>query len=368
MRSPPSIVLVLALSACGGPPPVETAAPPVPEPAPPAVETDAGEDAAEDLEAVVEPASHDAFFEITDAPILERLSTLPVTHIERGSGGRSLAFHLTLEDGTEGYFKPAQTFSGAHYYAEIASYHLDRELGLGRTPPTVGRRLAWAPLRAVASGDARVDEALVDADHTVCGSFAWWVPERLVALRLGHGWERWVRFDPPLAITPFQRAREYAAQAAGTISLDVLRDDAAPVIEAGEPDSDDRAAELSDLVLFDYLTHNIDRWGGDYTNVRTRGAGGALVFLDNAAGFIAGHARFGFMDTRLHSVQRFRRSTIEAIRGLSMERFRARVEGDACAPLLEERLYAHLEERRVELLAHVDRMIAAHGEAAVLAW
>ncbi len=217
----------------------------------------------------------------------------------------------------------------------------------------------------MAAGDARVTEAVVDADQTVCGSFSWWVPERLVALRLGRGWERWVRFDAPLAITPFQRAREYAAQAGGTLPLDL--GDASPAA-AAEPDTDGRAAELSDLVLFDYLTHNIDRWGGDYTNVRTRGPGGALVFLDNAAGFIVGQARFGFMDTRLHSVQRFRRSTIDAIRALSIEHFRARVEADVCAPLLDERLYAHLEERRTELLAHVDRLIASRGEEAVLAW
>jgi hypothetical protein len=366
VRTALSIALVLSLAAC------DTAAAPaapaelsVPSAAPSVVIDDVAEDAAVEVDAETAPAG-DAFFEIPDAPIVARLSTSPVAHIERGSGGRSLAFHLTLEDGTEGYFKPAQTFSGAHFYAEIASYHLDRELGFGRTPPTVGRRLAWAPLRAVASGDARVSEAIVDDDQTVCGSFSWWVPERLVALRLGHGWERWVRFDPPLAITPFQRAREYAAQAAGTI--DVLGGDRDAEASAGEPDTEDRAAELSDLVLFDYLTHNIDRWGGDYTNVRTRGPGGALVFLDNAAGFISGHARFGFMDTRLHSVQRFRRSTVDAIRGFSMERYRARVEADACAPVLDDRLYAHLEERRVELLAHVDRMIAEHGEAATLAW
>ena len=53
-------------------------------------------------------------------------------------------------------------------------------------------------------------------------------------------------------------------------------------------DRADRGAELSDLVLFDYLIHNIDRWGGGFTNVRTRGEGGPLVFLDNAGGFGAG--------------------------------------------------------------------------------
>ena len=41
----------------------------------------------------------------------------------------------------------------------------------------------------------------------------------------------------------------------------------------------------TDVVVFDYLTANTDRWGGDNANVLTRGRGGPLVFLDNGAGF-----------------------------------------------------------------------------------
>lgn len=308
--------------------------------------------------------SSDAFLGAPDAPLLEVLSAAEITQVERGSGGRSLAFRLTFEGGARGYFKPPQTFSGSHFYAEIASYHLDRMLGLGRVPPTIGRRLSWQPLREVAAGDARVSEAIVDRDH-VCGSLSYWVPERLVPIQLGIGWESWVRFAPAPLVTPFQRARVYASQASGELSLAEI-----PVAQraASAPDTDDRAAELSDLVLFDYLTENIDRWGGDYTNVRTRGPGGALVFLDNAAGFIESpRASPGFMDARLHAVQRFRASTVDAIRAFSIEAYRARVEADACAPILTDRLYAQLEERRATLLAHVDRTIAEHGPSA-LAW
>ncbi len=306
----------------------------------------------------------DAFLGTMDAPILDVLASSAITRVERGSGGRSLAFRLTFADGSRGYFKPPQTFSGSHFYAEIASYQLDRMLGLGRVPPTIGRRLSWGPLREAAVGDARVEEAIVDGDH-VCGSLSYWIPERLVPIQLGLGWESWVRFAPAPAVSPFQRARVYAAQARGTLQ----RPEAAETHRAADaPDAGDRAAELSDLVLFDYLTENIDRWGGEYTNVRTRGVGGPLVYLDNAAGFIESpHASPGFMDTRLHTVQRFRRSTVEAIRALSVEAYRARVETDACAPILSDRLYAQLEERRTTLLAHVDRMIAEHGESA-LAW
>jgi hypothetical protein len=355
------VVLSIVLVACGraAPPsaPAAETAPPVSRVVEP-IAVDAGETSDDDAATAIS----DAFLGVPDAPRLEVLARGEITRVERGSGGRSLAFRLTFEDGSRGYFKPPQTFSGSHFYAEIASYHLDRMLGLGRVPPTIGRRLAWQPLRDVAAGDARVDEALVDRDH-VCGSLSYWVPERLVPIQLGLGWEAWVRFAPAPAISPFQRARVYAALAAGSEGgpepTETRR-------AADVPDTEARAAELSDLVLFDYLTENIDRWGGDYTNVRTRGPGGELVFLDNAAGFITSHdASPGFMDARLHAVQRFRRSTVDAIRALDVEAYRARVEADACAPILNDRLYAQLEERRTTLLAHVDRMIAEHGDAAL---
>lgn len=318
-------------------------------------------------DASAEPArASDAFLGTPDAPILEVLGRGEVTRIERGSGGRSLAFRLTFADGSRGYFKPEQTFSGSHFYAEIAAYHLDRALGLGRVPPTIGRRMAWAPLRQAAGGDARAGEAIVH-DGEVCGSLSYWVPEPLVALRVGMGWEAWARFAPAPLISPFQRARRYVALASGQTPIADADGDTPRA--AATPDTAERAAELSDLVLFDYLTENIDRWGGDYTNVRTRGAGGPLVFLDNAAGFIRSpEASPGFMDTRLHTIQRFRRGTVEAIRALAIDSLRARIEADACAPILSDALYAQLETRRATLLAHVDRMIAQHGEDTVLAW
>jgi len=356
-------LLALTLLGCGSsaapatPPVSADAIAPVAITAPVAI--DAGE---------VEPDAavivQDAFLGAADAPILEVLARSEITRIERGSGGRSLAFRLTFQDGSRGYFKPPQTFSGSHFYAEIAAYHLDRALGLGRVPPTIGRRIAWEGLAAMAAGDARVSEAIVDRDH-VCGSLSYWVPERLVPIQLGLGWESWARFGPAPLVSPFQRARVYASQAAGETPISDVSD----LRQASAtPDTDDRAAELSDMVLFDYLTENIDRWGGDYTNVRTRGPGGALVFLDNAAGFIdAGQVSPSFMDARLHAIQRFRRSTVEAIRSFSIESYHARVEADVCAPILTDRMYAQLEERRATLLAHVDRMLAEHGESA-LAW
>jgi hypothetical protein len=365
----------VGITAVGCDAPVETSAGDVPAPAHQPEPTDAGVDArAPDpeppaAEQTTARARVDRFFEEDDAPRLEVLRHAEITRIERGTGGRSVAFRLTFADGSRGYFKPEQTFSGTSFEAEVAAYHVDRLLDLGRVPPTVARALPWGRLDAVLAGDPRGAELIVQPDGTVRGSLSFWVEERLVPLELGVGFERWFRVEPAPYLTPFQRARVYVAQAAGTEPIvPPVGEDGAPLPLAGEPDRPDRGAELSDLVLFDYLIHNIDRWGGGFTNVRTRERGGPLVFLDQAGGFGPGRARIGFMDRRLHAVQRFRFLTVEAIRRLDVAELRARLEGEGMGPLLDERRLAHLDERRQHLLAHVEERSTAQGEPATFPW
>lgn len=351
-----SAVLTGTAAPTESPVPTGTAAPPTSAPAEATLEEHVVVDAGA-------PAV-DRFFELEDAPLLDVLAHGDIVRIERGSGGRSVAFRLTFADGSRGYFKPEQTFSGSHWFAEVASYHLDRALGLGRTPPTVARRIPYSRVETILSDDAHRDEVIVGRDGYLRGSLSYWVPERLVSLTMGYGFDRWFRIEGPLYLSPFQRAREYVEMQTGRSPIVI--DTTFP--EAIEPDRPERGAELSDLVVFDFLTHNIDRWSPDFTNVRTRGAHGPLVYLDNAAGFIEGRARIGFMDRRLHAVQRFRRSTVEVLRHFDMDAYRTRLatEPSEVGEILTPTLLTHLEERRVAVLEHVDAMIAAHGEENVL--
>ncbi|MGB8332721.1 MAG: hypothetical protein WCE62_21530, partial [Polyangiales bacterium] len=153
----------------------------------------------------------DAFLGQPDAAAIESLRTSGISAATKGQGGRSLAFKILLADGTRGYFKPEQTFSAAHWYSEVAAYYLDRELGLGRVPPTTGRTFRWSELKAAAGGDARVSELAIARDGTVKGAFIWWIPEALKRVRMGRDWERWVRVQKSLPITPYQRPVDYRA-------------------------------------------------------------------------------------------------------------------------------------------------------------
>ncbi|NOY92843.1 MAG: hypothetical protein GXP55_16785 [Deltaproteobacteria bacterium] len=312
--------------------------------------------------AVTEPErrSLDAFLGEPDAPLLRSLRDSSVVDIERGRGGRSMGFKLTLADGTQGYFKPEQSFSGAHWYSEIAAYHLDRELGFGRVPVVTGRVLPWAPLRRAARGDARLREVTV-RDGSVRGAFVWWIPGGLDALHLPDGWERWIRVQSLLPISPYQRPAQLRA---------ALRRDAPPRphhIRHQGPDSPTRPQDLSDLIVFDYLTSNVDRWGGGFTNVRVRSADAALVYLDNGAGFWP-RARLGLMDRRLEALQRFRRSTIRALEDFDLDHYRQRLANDPLAPVLSEARIQAVDERRRAVLEHVRKLVERYGEDAVLAY
>lgn len=336
---------------------------------------DAGHDAAIGAELtlgepVITPsAPRDAFFDELDAPRLQTLRHGEIVRVERGSGGRSVGFRLTFADGARGYFKPEQTFSGASDVAEVAAYHLDRLLGLGRVPPTALRAIPWSRLAPIIDGDPRASEVIVRPDGTVRGSLSYWIEEPLVPLVLGVGFERWFRVEPAPYLTPFQRPRVYLAQASGREPIVMPTDEEGRTLPlAGEPDREGRGAELSDLVVFDHLVLNIDRWGGGFTNVRTRGRGGPLVFLDQGGGFGPGMQQIGFMDRRLAVVQRFRRRTIESLRALELGALRERLEAEGFGALLDAHRLEGLEARRAAILAHVEARIAAAGEADTLAW
>lgn len=307
-----------------------------------------------------------AFLGEADAPYIASLRESPISEVKKGKGGRSLAFQIILEDGTKGYFKPKQAFSAAHWYSELAAYYLDRELGIGRVPPTTGRSFQWEALKGAAGNDDRVSELGVAADGTIKGAFIWWVPEPLKRLRMGRNWERWVRVQKTLPITPYQRPVDYRADLNHRPGVREATDPSRPL--AKSPDTETRPAELSDLILFDYLTQNVDRWGGDFTNVRTRAEGGPLIYLDNGAGFWLGEQRLGLMEARLKALQRFRRSTIDALRALDVGAFAKRLEGDPLAPVLNEKQLEGLRQRRQAVLDHVQGLVARFGEAAVLPW
>jgi hypothetical protein len=341
---------------------------PSPSVAPP-VGVDVGEVSVRTSVVPANPEVDNFFGERPDAPLREALLTGRIKSVEKGKGGRSLGFKLVLDTGEKAYFKADQTFSAANWFGEVASYHLDRLLGIGRVPLVVSRTFAWEELAPSAGKDVRKSEIIVHGSE-VQGALVAWVPGGLSPLPSQPGWERWVRVQhwPTSAISPFQRPSIWASQ---------LSQRGAPLSKdertrrrllRPEPDRDDRPAELSDLVVFDYLTRNGDRWGGDNANVLIRGgAKGPLVFLDNGASFEPGEKRPSLMEARLHVLQRFRRRTIAAVRAFDMEKFKKRLATELIQPVLDDNQIDGLRQRRDHLLEWVAQNEAQFGEA-IWAW
>lgn len=309
----------------------------------------------------------DSFFgERLDAELRDALLRGRIQHVEKGRGGRSLGFRLTFDSGEKAYFKADQTFSAANWFGEVASYHLDRMLGLGRVPLVVSRTFPWAALAPAAGKDVRTSE-IITRDGEVQGALVAWVHGPLMPLPHQPGWERWIRVQgwPNTAISPFQRPAVWKQQidAKHLAKEEIARRRTL----RPEPDREDRAAEMSDLVVFDYLTRNQDRWGGENANVLIRGPRGALVFLDNGASFEPGEQRPSLMEARVRTLQRFRRKTIASVRAFNLERFRARLAQERIQPVLSEAQILGLEQRRQALLEWVAQSERAHGEA-IWAW
>jgi hypothetical protein len=297
------------------------------------------------------------FLGTADEPIRRVLGSAEIEKVKKGSGGRSLAFKLWLDGDTQGYFKPEQTFA-ANWFSELASYYLDRELGLGRVPPAIGRRIEWDRLRVHAARDPKRTEVVV-RDGTVRGAVVWWVPDDPTRIKLPSGWESWLRIEPAQRPSPFQQPRDYFRQNRGSARTLIPK--------AREPKVAERLAELSDLIVFDYLIGNIDRWSADFTNVRTVGPAGVLMYLDNANGFELRKEPSKILEARLTFVQRFRKKTIEALRNLDVKALERRMAKDPLAPLLSEAQFDDLDTRRRRVLEHVASMRKQYGQQAT-AW
>ena len=278
-----------------------------------------------------------------DAALLRRVCDANIERIERNRGGSTISFRVWFEGGTRALFKPQQRADVANFRAELAAYRLSVLLGLHRVPPACGRHLERARLQAVADGSGdpafseRVLHELLGREESVPGAMLYWVPGPLEPVP---GAERWTEL------------------------LDLAR----PLA----PGDAELAADLSRLVLFDFVTDNVDRWsGGNILRQHLGGqAPGAMLFMDNGASFSVGVENMGARPhdqaDRLAHVQRFPRALVTALRSLTADTIRASMHEDPLGALLGEAQITALLARRDAVVHHVDEIVAAHGEAAAL--
>lgn len=264
---------------------------------------------------------------------IRRMSEQPVVRVIERFHSTLYVWHLDLGDGVEVSFQPEQTRLETFWRREVASWHLARLLGImHRAPPTVSRRIPVAAL----GRSARNTNLVVDRNGMVVGSASVWVPTLVhVNMHLAPArrvWSRWVNPAYPLPEDPRER---------------------------------ERARQVAEVLVFDYLAANYDRW--NCCNIAAD-ENGDLVFRDNDAGWVPD------VINTLGSpgiVRRIPRSLYEGIQRATPEALRASIAQDpegAGGRLIPEASYTGYERRRQALLASLRRQIERYGEEAVFPW
>ena len=258
-------------------------------------------------------------------------------------GHTSLVFKLKLEGGLVAAYKPrSRKPLGTHRYkGEIAAYRIARALGLRNVPPALARAFDAKAVRAAlaaSGGTAAWDaDALPGDDGQVHGALIPWI-EGLEFSPIDHGtertkWETWLLQD-------------------GAVIAD-----------------EDRAlaAQISTMLVFDYVTANWDRWSGG--NIGFDAATGTLLFIDNDGAFYdtPNRADLDAQLARIARVRRFSKSFVTALRALDAEKL-ATVVGEETpgAPLLSGKTLAFADERRRRALDVIDDAVARWGPSVML--
>lgn len=293
------------------------------------------------------PRAPDNVFGAPDGELLAPLAASPLTRVKLNHGGTSLSLRLDFASGARAAFKPLQIHPQSDPRREIAAYRMDRLLGLGHVAPAKAAAFAIDDVvnaidpagRPYAAGRI-ADEAIARGGRLI-GEVSWWIPE----IKL-------VRIGGQLIDEPEGQALWTAYLQAGAARPAEL----APIL-----------AQIAAVIVFDVVIDNSDRWSGNNTEGSPDGR--LLYFMDNTLAFSTftiGHAT---SLAKLYRIQVFPRGLIDKLRALTIDAVAAAVGGedDLLGPMLTAAEIRAIMLRRDHLLAYVDRLIAEHGDAAVLA-
>lgn len=273
-----------------------------------------------------------------DQVLLKRIQSQPIKKINFNRGGSSLSLRLHLTDGSSAAFKPEQTHVQTVPRKEIAAYRINRMLGLSRVPPATWRILTLKELYSKVDPEQRhlffrfKNEARFRKGWKLAGEVSWWIPKiRYIPIDRWKNRKLWYQW-----LKAYKRL---------------------------DPQNVEVAAQLSVMLLFDFLINNPDRFSG----FNTMGTPDAkyLYFMDNTYSFHPNprggkNARIG-----LERVQRFSRKFYRRLKELSYPRLRQELGRDQGAPwaLLSDPEMRGVIARRNHAIQHINGVIARYGWA-----
>lgn len=293
------------------------------------------------------PAMSGYFLGVHDDVLVAPLRTRDVVRARFNRGGSSVSLRVDFAGGGRASFKPDQTNMQSVPRKEVAAYRVNRMLGLSSVAPCVARELPRAQIVAALDADDRWLMPRFDAEVTgvhgpdlVSGSLAWWIPEIVDAKIDGYAidstdgvvsWKRYLTVGEPI---PYE-ARMILPQ-------------------------------ISNLVVFDFLINNVDRWSG--SNVKGSPDGRWLYFMDNALSFGLQDQGTFHTQTYLERSQKFSRSLYGALVALDADSLHTEMTIDAGPydALLTDVEIESMLKRRDFVVAYIDSLIAQYGREQVL--
>jgi hypothetical protein len=279
----------------------------------------------------------------SDEELMAPLRTAGVVGVRVNHGGSSLSLRLDLEGGGRASFKPEQINPQSIPRKEVAAYRLDRWLGIGRVSPAMPRRFRLETLLAAVGprgNAAKIRTEAIAHGGWVTGELQWWIPviddARIATYRI----------DEVGGIVTWRKELKAGA---------VIPEEHRSLL-----------MQISDMVLFDYVIDNTDRWSG--SNAKISEDRRFLYFMDNTLSFSRSPKGHTKSQTYIERVQVFSRRLVTRLRALTHADLEAMMVGspDAFPQLLTSKEIDAVLGRRDRALAYVDGLIAEHGEDAVL--
>jgi hypothetical protein len=290
--------------------------------------------------AVPDPAtvqdSAGTFLGMQDDVLIGRLRRQPIARMRLNHGGSSLSFRVEFADGSRAAFKPAQTHLQTIPRKEVAAYRLNRLLGLSAVAPAAPRMVSREEIFGHLHGDTvpllpRIrSETIFDPRGYTAGVMMYWIP---------------VIKDSGLDTT------EGIAQSVQWLTAG----------QAIPPAKHGLAAQLSDMIVFDFLTANPDRYSGG--NMMTNEDGSRLYFMDNTLSFFIEPEGNERTWTALRRAQRFSRQLYEAL-GRITEPVLTQIMAEASEgeyEILTKPEIRAVVSRRDALRRYIDGLMASRG-------
>ena len=294
-------------------------------------------------------------------------------------GGRSVTLRFTEDDESRYAYKVARDDWEYGWRAEVAAYHLGHFVGID-VPINEPARISRADFdelygristpRQQQYADDRFDELYWSAEpgpdgvqrDYLYGTLKEWIPHyEEFPIEFVDAWRDLVAIDsdPDLLDQPAHSLvdrfdersphshRDLGAELRGHTKGDIAR-------------------QISNLHIFDFLMNNFDRYSGvpDFYGVNSHFRDGRFIAIDNSSGFqFRERPELSLLDRRMQPIERFERSTINALRLLHPDVIDPVLFPDPNAD--EEQRLDFFWEQREALLDHFDALIDEHGEEAV---